>query len=72
MRLVNIVVSAGLALAVFVVGGGLMVLASSSFVWVLGAGTDTSHAVGGVAGLLFGGLVATPFALRLRRLLRRD
>jgi hypothetical protein len=55
MRLVNIVVSAGLALAVLVVGGGLMVLAFSSFVWVLGAGTDTSHAVGGVAGLLFGG-----------------
>ena len=72
MRLVNIIVSAGLALAVFVVGGGLMFLAFSTFDWVLGVGTATSHAVGGVAGFLFGGLVATPFAQRLRRLLRRD
>jgi hypothetical protein len=49
-----------------------MFLAFSTFVYVLGAGTATSHAVGGVAGFLFGGLVATPFAQRLRRLLRRD
>jgi hypothetical protein len=70
MRLANVVGTLLAALAVFVIGGGLMFWAFSSFVWALGAGTAVSLAVGGVVGILFGGFVATPFVQRLRRLLQ--
>ena len=69
-RLANLVGTVLAALAVFVTGCGLMFMAFSSFVFVLGAGTAVSHVAGAVLGVFFGGLVAAPFAQRLRRLLR--
>ena len=69
-RLASLVGTVLAALAVFVTGCGLMFMAFSSFVFVLGAGTAVSHVAGAVLGVFFGGLVAAPFAQRLRRLLR--
>ena len=70
MRRANIVVTACAALLVFVVGGGTWFVAFSSLVFVLTSSLPVGYAVGAVTGVVFGGLVATPLARRLLRLLK--
>ena len=70
MRLANILATACAALLVFVVGGGAWFMAFSALVFVLTESLPVGYCVGAVTGVLFGGLVATPLAQRLRRLLR--
>ncbi len=70
MRLANIVATACAALLVFVVGGGAWFMAFGSLIWLLTFSVPVGYGVGAVTGVLFGGLVATPFVQRLRRILR--
>ena len=70
MRLANIVATACAALLVFVVGGGAWFMAFSTLVFVLTQSVPVGYGIGAVTGLLFGVLVATPLAQRLRRLLK--
>lgn len=70
MRPANIVATACAALLVFVVGGGAWYMAFSTLIFVLTSSVPVGYGVGAVTGLLFGGLVATPFVRRLRRLLK--
>ena len=69
MLLANIIATACVAFLVLVVAGGAWFLAFSSLIWSFTTDTTISYAAGAVTGILFGGLVATPLAQRLLRLL---
>jgi len=69
MLLANIVATTCVAFLIFVVAGGAWFLAFSSSIWSFTADTMISYTAGAVTGILFGGLVATPLAQRLLRLM---